>query len=135
MTSTKVVRYSEAFKLSVIGDLESGRFGNPAEAARAYGVKSANTVRTWVRKYGRETLLRKVVRVEKPGEKSELKRLRDRVRRLESSLADAHMDSALDEAFFDLLCESTGTDADAFKKKHAAELLKRPGKSSGRGRK
>ena len=52
----------------------------------------------------------------KQGEPGEIKRLKDRVRRLETSLADAHMDSALDRAFFEMLCERTKTDAAAFKK-------------------
>ena len=61
---------------------------------------------------------RKVVRVEKPGEPGEIKRLRERVRKLEAALADAHMDGALERAYFEILCERTGTEAEAFKKKH-----------------
>ena len=52
----------------------------------------------------------------KPDEPSEIKRLKDRVRRLEAALADSHMDQALSESFFEILCERTGTDADTFKK-------------------
>jgi hypothetical protein len=72
--------------------------------------------------------LRKVVRVEKPGEPGEVRRLKERVRRLEAALADAHMDRALDQSFFEILCEEQGIDAGAFKKKHAARA------SGGRGR-
>jgi hypothetical protein len=75
--------------------------------------------------YGKKELLKKVVRVEKPGEPGEIKRLKDRVRRLESALADAHMDSALDRAFFRMLCERTGTDGESFKKKHASKGSRR----------
>ena len=118
-----VVRYSEAFKLSVVDELQRGRFGSPFEASRAYGIASPNTVKRWVTQYGRESLLKKVVRVEKHGEPGEIKRLKDRVRRLEAALADAHMDSALDRAFFEMLCERTNTDVAGFKKKHAATAL------------
>ena len=117
--SGKVVRYSEAFKLQVVNDLEQGRFGSPFEAGRAYGIGGVDTVRRWVRQYGKGHLLRKVVTVSKPNEPGELKRLKDRVRQLESSLADAYMDSALERASFEILCEHTKTDAMAFKKKHA----------------
>jgi len=118
-----VVRYSEAFKLNVVDELQRGRFGSPFEASRAYGIGGQETVSRWLKQYGKEELLKKVIRVEKRGEPGEIKRLKDRVRRLEASLADAHMDSALDRAFFEMLCERTDTDIGAFKKKHAETVL------------
>ena len=48
-----------------------------------------------------------------------IKRLKERIRRLEEALADSHIDRALDQSFFEILCEQTGIDAEAFKKKHA----------------
>jgi hypothetical protein len=82
-----------------------------------------------MRKYGRGHLLRKVVRVEKPGEPGEIRRLKERVRKLEEGLADAHMDRALAESFFEILCERTDIDAEEFKKKHGGTA------STGRGEK
>ena len=113
--SRQVMRYSEAFKQQVVDDLEAGRFGSLYEASQAYGVDHAS-VKRWVKQYGKAHLLRKVVRVAKPDEPGEIKRLRDRVRRLEAALADSHMDQALSESFFEILCERTGTDVDSFKK-------------------
>ena len=118
--SKRVIRYSEAFKQQVISELEAGRFANPHEASLAYGIRGNETVCRWVRSYGRGHLLRKVVRVEKPGEPGEIKLLKERVRKLESALADAHMDAALEKAYFEILCEDTDTDIHAFKKKHAS---------------
>lgn len=126
-----VVRYSEAFKLNVVDELQRGRFGSPFEASQAYGIAGMDTVKRWVKQYGQEKLLSKVVRVEKRGEPSEIKGLKGRVRRLEAALADAHMDSALDRAFFEMLCERTETDAVAFKKKHAETASRGQGISSG----
>jgi transposase-like protein len=114
-----VVRYSEAFKLQVVDELERGRFGSPFEAARAYGIGGDHTVRHWVTQYGKGHLLKKVIRVSKQDEPGELKRLKDRVRQLEEALADAHMDAALDRSFFEILCRQSQTDPVAFKKKHA----------------
>ena len=125
--SKRVMRYSEAFKQQVIDELEAGRYGSPYEASQAYGVDQG-TVKRWVRQYGKAHLLRKVVRVEKPDEPGEIKRLKDRVRRLEAALADSHMDQALDQAFFEILCERTSTDADVFKKKHVGEASTGHGK-------
>jgi len=125
--SRKVMRYSESFKQQVVDELEAGRFGSPYEASQAYGVDQGS-VKRWARQYGKAHLLRKVVRVAKPDEPSEIKRLKDRVRRLEASLADSHMDQALSESFFEILCERTGTDVDSFKKKHVGKV------STGRGK-
>lgn len=118
--SQRVMRYSEAFKQQVVDELERGRFGSPHEAARAYGVDPAS-VKRWIRQHGKGQLLRKVVRVEKQGEPGEMKRLRERIRSLEAALADKVMDQALDQAFFEILCERTGTDPEEFKKKHAGQ--------------
>lgn len=110
-------QYSEAFKRQVVGEIEKGRFGSPHEAADAYGVLEPRTVSNWARRYGKNHLLRKVVRVEKEGEPGEIKRLKARVRKLEEALADAHMDGALNKAFFEIVCEKTGTDPEEIKKK------------------
>jgi len=121
------MRYSEAFKQQVVDELERGRFGSPYEASQAYGV-AQKSVQRWARQYGKGHLLRKVVRVAKPDEPSEIKRLQERVRRLEAALADSYMDQALDQSFFEILCERTGTDAGAFRKKHVGQA------STGRGK-
>jgi hypothetical protein len=56
--------------------------------------------------------------VERPGEINELKRLKARVRQLESALADANIDSALERAYTRLACQRAGiTDVAEFKKK------------------
>ena len=59
--SRTAVRYSEAFKLNVVEELRRGRFGSPHEAALAHGI-ARDTVSRWLRQYGSEELLAKVVR-------------------------------------------------------------------------
>lgn len=114
------IRYSEAFKLQVVRELEQGRFGSVGAAGRAYGVNGAETVANWVRRYGKDHLLRKVVRVVKADEQAEVKALRKRVRELERALADAHLDLKLEGAYVKLACEAAGVkDVVEFKKKHA----------------
>ena len=108
-------RYSEAFKQQVIMELESGRYASAHEASEAYGIKGHTTVANWLRQSGRGAVLRKVVRVEKPGERREIKRLKERVHKLETALANAHMDKALSESFFEMLCEEQEIDPEAFK--------------------
>ena len=87
------------------------------QVQRKYGIAGTGTVGAWVRKYGNGSR-GKVVRVERPEEINELKRLKARVRLLESALADANIDSALERAYTRLACQRAGiTDVAEFKKK------------------
>ncbi len=120
MERREVIRYSEAFKIQVVRELEQGRFKSPWEAGCAYGVRGTKTVALWVRQLGKDHILRKVVRVMKADEQTEVKALRKRVRELERALADAHLDLKLEAAYVELACEAAGVqDVTEFKKKHA----------------
>ena len=88
---------------------------------RKYGILGSSTVQKWVRKYGNGSRGKRI-RVEKPEEINELKRLKERVRRLESALADANIDLALERAYTELACERAGMDVAEFKKKAAGQL-------------
>src|ERR1017187_1982829 len=72
------IRYSEAFKMEVVRELEMGGLAFD-DIAMKYGIKGKGTVSRWVRQYGNGTR-GKVIRVESPGEINELKRLKARVR-------------------------------------------------------
>lgn len=117
------VRYSEAFKLQVLRELEEGRFATRTEAARTYGIRGMETIAKWARKYGKQHLLGKVIRVETPKEINETRELRKRVRELEKALADAHLKERFDEAYLKIACRTAGIeDIDDFKKKHGGKL-------------
>ena len=119
---TSGVRYSEAFKLQVVRELEQGRFGSISEARRAYGVKGAETVQAWIRRFGKDHLLGKVVRVMKANERTEVEGLRKQVRELKGALADAHLDLKLEAAYLKIACRTAGIeDVEAFKKKNAGK--------------
>lgn len=117
-------RYSEAFKMQVISDLESGKLGSVTEARRHYGISGSTTVNSWLMKYGRNHLCPKVIRVEKPEEQNQIKKLKDEVRQLKAALADTHMQSLLNEAVFEELCEEVGIEPEAYKKKASTPQLK-----------
>ena len=112
----EAIRYSEAFKLQAVQELESKGLSFDS-VRRKYGVKGTWTVQRWVHKYGNGTR-GKVVRVEKPEEIGELARLKQRVRLLEGALADSNLDLALERAYVRLACERAGIqDVEDFKKK------------------
>ncbi|MEN6500455.1 MAG: transposase [Rectinema sp.] len=112
------VRYSEAFKLQVVNELESGRLSGISEANRRYGIRGQQTVVNWLRKYGRESQLPRIVRVETPDERDQLKKLKAENDRLKMALADEHLKAALFESWFEVACREFGVkDVEAFKKK------------------
>jgi transposase-like protein len=117
------IRYSEAFKMAVVRELEEQDLSYE-HVRRKYGILAGETVTAWVRKYGNGSRGKRI-RVEKPDEINELKRLRERVRQLESALADANIDAALERAYTELACERAGVDVEEFKKKAAGELRTR----------
>ena len=111
------VRYSEAFKLQVITELESGKFDCVEQARQAYGIGGSETVRAWLRKYGRNDLLGRIVRVEKPQERDQIGALKARIRELERAVADSKVQEVLARAYFEIACEQFGVeDVEALKK-------------------
>ena len=115
------VRYSEAFKLQVLRELEAGRWEGRSAAARAYGLSGQATIAYWARQYGKEHLMGKVIRVEQARELDEARELRKRVRELEKALADAHLEHRFDEAYLKIACRAAGSDVEGFKKKNAGK--------------
>lgn len=116
----ETIRYSEAFKLQVVSELETGELKSPHGARVRYGIKGADTVPRWIRQYGKNHLLKKVVRVETTKERDQLKEMKKRIRQLESALADAHLDLRLEQSYVELACEAARIkDIEGFKKKHA----------------
>lgn len=112
-----LIRYSEAFKLKVISELESGRLSSAEEARRRYGIGGAETIGRWLRKYGKRHLVGRIVRVETGKERDELRELRSRIRQLEHALADAKVQETVYKGYFEIACEQSGIeDMEGFKK-------------------
>lgn len=85
-----VIRYSPAFKRKVVEEIESGKF-TVGEIRRIYDIRGSDTIERWLKKFGREHLLSRVIRVEMKDEKDRLKELERQKRELESALAQAHL--------------------------------------------
>ena len=123
MIRKSVVRYSEAFKLQVIRELEDGKHASCFAASEAYAIRGKGTVQHWAQEYGREHLTRRVIRVETTAERNELRRMKDRVRELERGLSDATLDLRLEREFVKLACQQAGIqDVEEFKKKAHGKL-------------
>lgn len=122
MKENTAISYSEAFKRQVVDEIACGKYSSAYKAQQAYGIRGNATVTKWIKKYGREDLLPKRVRIETMEEVDQLKEARKRIRELEAALADAHIDHCLEHAFLEIACERMETDLDDFKKKNALTL-------------
>ena len=115
------IQYSEAFKMEVVRTVEQQHltFG---EAGRKFGITGKMTITNWVRRYGNGTR-GKVIRVQTPDEIAQLKELKNRVRQLESALADSQITAALGQQYTRIACLRAGiTDVAEFKKKVVGKL-------------
>lgn len=110
-------RYSQAFKRQVVEELESGRFTSIKEAGLHHGISGATTVRDWVRRFGKNHLLAKVVRVEQVGEVDVIVDLRRQIERLQKALGQTQAQNLLNAEYLKLACEQMGQGVEDFKKK------------------
>jgi transposase len=126
-----IIRYSLAFKQQVVSEVESGEL-SIVQAMRKYDITGCDTIQRWIKKMGKNHLLAKVVRVEKPQERDQTKVLRERIQKLESALSDAHIKNVLLESLIEVADEYYKTD---LKKNFGTELSKRQkGKSKKTGK-
>jgi len=114
----EVIRYSDAFKLQVVSELESGKFKCIFEARKRYDIRGCGTIENWIKKYGKNHLLNKVVTVKTTEERDQLKAMKKEINELKKALGDAYLDLRLEKAWVEIACESAGIkDIAEFKKK------------------
>jgi hypothetical protein len=101
----------------VVDAVARGKFSSAYQAQKAYDIRGKMTVVKWMRKYGRDDLLSKRIRIETMEEVDHLKAARKRIKELEAALADAHIDHCLEHAFLEIACERLDVPLDDFKKR------------------
>jgi transposase-like protein len=107
--SRTVLRYSLAFQQKVVREIESGEL-SIEDARRLYDIRGCETIQKWIRKFGKNHLLSKVVRIEMKDEKDRVKELEKRIRQLESALADEHIKNAVLESLVEIARDKYGID-------------------------
>jgi hypothetical protein len=75
-----------------------------------YDIRGCETIQKWIRKFGKNHLLSKVVRIEMKDEKDRVKELEKRIRQLESALADEHIKNAVLESLVEIARDKYGLD-------------------------
>ena len=116
--------YSTAFKQKVITEIESGKL-SIAEARRIYDIRGGATIQQWIKKYGRNHLLNKIVRVEMKHETDKIKELERQKRELESAPARSHLKNLCLESLLECVEEHYEIDV---KKTFGQTTQKRPAK-------
>lgn len=104
-----IIRYSIGFKSKVVREIEEEGLSISA-AKRRYGIKGGETIQNWLCKFGKASLLNKIVRVEMKGEKDRVKELEAEVRKLKMALADATVAKGALESLIDVVNEHYQTD-------------------------
>ena len=123
-------RYSVCFKQQVIRELEQGRFSGIEQARLHYEIGGNDTIQNWLKRYGRNDLQAKVVRVEKPNEADRIRQLKRQVLELERALGQTQAQNVLNESFLRLACEDLGCEVESFKKKVATGRSTTPTKKA-----
>lgn len=82
------IRYSISFQQKVVREIEEEGL-HIEQVKRRYSIKGSVTVQKWVRKFGKDHLLKKVVRIETLDEKDRIKQLEQEIKKLKTALADS----------------------------------------------
>ena len=80
-------RYSIGFKQMVVKEIENGARIETIKIK--YGIKGGGTISSWVRSFGKDHLLNKIVRIETMEEKDQVKELQRQLREAKAALADS----------------------------------------------
>lgn len=121
------IRYSISFKQQVVREIEEEGL-TFMQARRRYDIKGGSTIQTWVRKFGKNHLLNRIVRIEMKGEKDRVKELEAEIKRLKLALADATLAKDALETLIEITNEHYQTDV---KKNLGQQLSKGPQNKKG----
>jgi len=116
-------RYSMAFKQKVISEIESGKY-SLRQASKIYNVSDVSLYK-WLRRFGKNHLIGKVVRIEMKGEADRIKQLEAEKKELESALAQAQLKIITLESTMEVAEEKYKID---FKKKIGLKESKKVGR-------
>jgi transposase len=94
------VRYSISFQQKVVKEIEQEGL-LIEEVKRRYGITGAATVQKWLRKFGKNHLLNKMVRIQTMEEKDRIKQLEQEIKKLKMALADSMLEKRCLEVVID----------------------------------
>jgi transposase-like protein len=108
-----------AFKQKVVSEIEYGRI-TVGDAERIYGINGHGTIDKWLKKFGKNHLLAKVVRIEMKDEKDRVRELEKEKRVLETALGQSQLKIMMLERYVEIAKDKYGID---LKKKNGTDVL------------
>jgi len=123
----KTYRYSDCFKRKVVEEVSRG--SSISQVSRRYGIKGGSTVRSWLKRYGREDLLNEIIYVKMRTESDRIKELEEENRSLKLALADATLACNALEGLVEVANKHYGVDLKKnFATRPSARSVKKQGK-------
>ena len=116
VTERTSVRYSEAFKLTVIRDLEENHL-SIGGAQKKYDICGSNTIHGWLRKYGKTHLFTRKIVIMNIEEQDALTAMRAKVKELESVVVAQELARHRQHAFYEESLRQLGVERSVFEKK------------------
>ena len=116
------VRYSDFFKRSIVEEIEKNGL-SIEDCRRKYGIGGSSTIQKWLKKYGKNHLLNKMVRVETLDEVQKIKALETELKNVKEAFANLSLRNLVLETYLEEFGKETGR-TDEIKKKYAQELSK-----------
>ncbi len=116
------VRYSDCFKRSIVEEIEKNGL-SIEDCRRKYGIGGSSTIQEWLKKYGKNHLLNKMVRVETLDEVQKIKALETELKNVKEAFANLSLRNLVLETYLEEFGKETGR-TDEIKKKYAQELSK-----------
>ena len=108
MKKEYIKRYSQAFKQQIIKEYEAGASAN--YLSEKYGIRGGNTIKNWVKKYGKKGYRNEVVQIQTVEDQEEVKGMRQRIKELEAALAQSVLDKRMLETIVEVSSRELGID-------------------------
>lgn len=101
-------KYSEAIKKQIVSEYEAG--SSISELNRKYGITGGQTVQSWIKKYAKEGMRHRYIRIQQIEEINQVKSLEKRIKELEQALGKTTLEKLKLESIVEELEETFGLD-------------------------
>ena len=106
MVEKVIKRYSIAFKKQVVQEYEQG--AEIAALQRKYGIAVGPSIKGWIKRYSREGVRHKVMYIQRPEEREQVKEQQQRITELEKLVAQLSLDKFMLESSLAVAEEELG---------------------------
>lgn len=108
MKKEPVKRYSQAFKQQIVREYEAG--ASIYNLQQKYGIGAHNTVKRWIKQYGRAGYRSEVVVIQSKDDQFEFKAMKKRITELEAALAETVLENRMLKTTLQVADEALGLD-------------------------